>query len=60
MTKDIVEGKIDARLKELDGIRWLKFAGEESDRYRVVNSFTEAWVVGMIKCLKYGSRRVKK
>lgn len=43
MTKGIVEGKIDGRLKELEGIRWLKYVGEESDRYRVVNSFTEAW-----------------
>ncbi|MBU3104292.1 hypothetical protein [Clostridium gasigenes] len=43
MTKDIVEGKIDGFLKELEGIRWLKYDGEESDSYRVVNSFTEAW-----------------
>ncbi|GCD10058.1 hypothetical protein [Clostridium tagluense] len=43
MTKGIVEGKIDGCLKELEGIRWFKYAGEESDRYRVVNSFTEAW-----------------
>lgn len=43
MSKDIIECKIDEFLKELEGINWLKHAGDESDRYRVVRSFTEAW-----------------
>lgn len=43
MSKDIIECKIDEFLKEFEGINWLKHAGGESDRYRVVRSFTEAW-----------------
>lgn len=43
MNKDIIEERIETFLKEIANINWLIHAGEDSDKYTVIFSFTEAW-----------------
>ncbi|GCD10052.1 hypothetical protein [Clostridium tagluense] len=43
MNKDIMYKKLECFIKEIENINWLIHAGEESDKYAVVLSFTEAW-----------------
>jgi hypothetical protein len=43
MNKDIIFKKLESFLKEIEDINWLMHAGENSDKYTVVLSFTEAW-----------------
>lgn len=38
-----MQEKVDTFLKEIGDINWLIHAGEDSDKYTVVLSFTEAW-----------------
>lgn len=43
MYKDIMKEKVESFLKEIGDINWFIHAGEDSDKYTVVLSFTEAW-----------------
>lgn len=43
MDKDIMKEKVESFLKEIRDINWFIHAGEDSDKYTVVLSFTEAW-----------------
>lgn len=43
MNKDIIYNKLESFLKEIKDINWLIHAGEDSDKYTVVLSFTKAW-----------------
>lgn len=52
MNKDIMHKKIESFLKEIGDINWLIHAGEESGKYTVVLSFTEAWDEWNHKMLK--------
>lgn len=43
MNKNIMQEKTETFFKEIEDINWLIHAGENTDKYTVLLSFTEAW-----------------